>query len=1539
MNSTTPSMRHRSYFRPKTLPFLLTLLVLITGLRVRSAIGASEPGPFHVLILSSYHHGYTWTEDIIAGIQDVFATYDQPVEFSYEYLDTKRYAETAAYYEHMAGVFEHKYRERPIDLLILSDNSAFDFVVAYQERVFPGVPVVFCGINNYTPVMRERIPHSSGVAEFKEMDATLAVMLRLHPNMGTVAIISDVTGTGLIDADLIRKAVVEHGALDIVELSGGDLSFSELLFSLRQLPPDTGIFFSSFWRDRTGTSYEVEVILPLIVEVAEAPVYTHADTFVIGGVVGGVLVHGRTQGRLAGEIAVRILNGESPAAIPVSYKANAPVFDYAALKRWRIDLHTLPPDALILNPPPPSFYEQYRTVVWAVIAVMTVLLTLVIGLAITVLSRRRAEAALRASEERYRSLIEHSNDAIYLLYDGRFDLINPRFAALFGVTPEEVRAPDFNFMSLVAPASRPLIEQRTKELQTGHAMPSRYEFTALNHTGEEIEVEVSVSYLAYRDGLATQGIVRDISERKRAQEALTQSEVLFRHSIEMLPLGCVITDGQGNVTYINHMFTQMFGFTIEDIPHADDWFNKAYLDPNYRQHVMAVWNTDIVRLSDPKENLVPHTFAVTTKDGRTRTVEFRQSFIGSRLLILFNDITERQHTENALRESEQRFRELIELAVDGILLGSPEGVIIGANSRMLALLNIAAEALLGKHVREIFTPDSLQENPLRFDLLARGETVITERILQRADGTHVYVEMHSKQMPDGGYQSIVHDITERKQAEEALRESRAMLNLILDTVPQAIFWKDRAGRYLGCNKTFAVAVGLDDPTHIVGKTDFDLPWSHEEAEAYRADDLEVIEHNRPKRHIIEPLRQADGARLWIDTSKVPLVDDDGRPFAVLGAYEDITERIQTEEKLAASQRMLNDVINTIPVRVFWKDLEGRFLGCNRLFAADAGRPDPESLLGDTDYNMGWAEQADLYRADDRAVIEQDAPKINYEEPQTAPDGRQRWLRTSKIPLRDGEAHVYGILGVYEDITERKNVESALQLERAQLLSIFDSIDELIYVSDPHTYDILFVNQKLHDVLRKDVVGGICYQEFQGLDTPCPFCTNAIILQNKPTPYRWEHHNPKVDRDFVIVDRIITWPDGRDVRFELAVDITDRKLLETQLRRHEQLAAIGQLAAGIAHDFRNLLTTIILYAQLGQRQANLPPTLTQYLETINREAHKATDLVQQILDFGRRVQIERRSLDMIPFVGNVIGVLQRTLPENIHITFDVGTGPCIIAGDAGRLQQVLMNLALNARDAMPDGGTLRIGLTRLTITPSATPPLTAMAQATAPLAWIYLSVADTGTGMSEEAYAHRFEPFFTTKEPEQGTGLGLAQVYGIVQLHDGHIDVTTVKRQGTTFHIYLPAATTIAEETAPTATPLPAGHGEMLLVVEDNAQLRKASQSLLTDLGYRVLTAANGREALALYETNSTIALLITDLVMPEMGGKALLKALRSHTPHLKAVVMTGYTAEESGTELRADGFLEVIRKPLDAECLAGAVRRALDLEGNRRSHIATHTNE
>ncbi len=488
-----------------------------------------------------------------------------------------------------------------------------------------------------------------------------------------------------------------------------------------------------------------------------------------------------------------------------------------------------------------------------------------------------------------------------------------------------------------------------------------------------------------------------------------------------------------------------------------------------------------------------------------------------------------------------------------------------------------------------------------------------------------------------------------------------------------------------------------------------------------------------------------------------------------------------------------------------------------------------------------------------------------------------------------------------------------------------SLDCILYVVDAELRFVLFKGGRLSvlDLVPDQVLGSTLYDLFQTTNPDHPLISPHLQALTGEVV-----RTETVQKGLTFSVMLSPMKNEQDDIIGvvgLALDITERKEIEERMQRQDRLAAIGQLAAGIAHDFRNLLTTIILYAQLGRRENDLAPDVAQHLEVIVGEARKATDLIKQILDFGRRTEIDRRPLDLVAFVQEVVAVLQRTLPETIHVTLDVGSETCMVAGDAGRLQQVLTNLAINARDAMPDGGDLCIQLTRIPVRAGATPPLPEMMNALAPPAWVCLSVADTGVGMTEEVRAHLFEPFFTTKEEGEGTGLGLAQVFGIIQLHAGYIDVETTVGQGTTFYIYLPASVA-TEETTEIAATAPTGQGETLLLVEDNAKLREAVESMLTDLGYRVLTAANGREALTLCQVEDDVALLITDLVMPNMGGKALMQVLRRRIPHLRALAMTGYTTEESIQSLQAAGFMQVIRKPFDADALAQAIQRALEEE-------------
>ncbi|MEE9617846.1 MAG: ATP-binding protein, partial [Anaerolineae bacterium] len=392
------------------------------------------------------------------------------------------------------------------------------------------------------------------------------------------------------------------------------------------------------------------------------------------------------------------------------------------------------------------------------------------------------------------------------------------------------------------------------------------------------------------------------------------------------------------------------------------------------------------------------------------------------------------------------------------------------------------------------------------------------------------------------------------------------------------------------------------------------------------------------------------------------------------------------------------------------------------------------------------------------------------------------------------------------------------------------------------------------------------------------------------------------------------------------DVTREREIQRHAQPRERLATVGQLAAGIAHDFNNIMATIVLYAQMLSQTEDLTPRGHERLATVNQQAMYATNLTQQILDFSRRAVLERRPLNLLPLLKEQLKLLERTLPENIKIALAYGPDEYTVNADPTRVQQAMMNLALNARDAMPTGGDLRFGLERIQIQPGESPPLPEMEAGE----WVQVTVADTGSGIPPDVLPRVFDPFFTTKEPGKGSGLGLAQVHGIVKQHDGEIDVQSQVGQGTTLTIYLPALPVHPAE-APTLEmeALTRGEGETILVVEDNAPTRQALVESLELLNYRMLEAADGREALEILERQTSevsspeVALVLSDVVMPGMGGVALFHALRQRGLAVKVVLMTGHPLEEEMERLRTQGLSDWLPKPPSLEQLAEVVARAL----------------
>src|SRR3990172_508624 len=388
------------------------------------------------------------------------------------------------------------------------------------------------------------------------------------------------------------------------------------------------------------------------------------------------------------------------------------------------------------------------------------------------------------------------------------------------------------------------------------------------------------------------------------------------------------------------------------------------------------------------------------------------------------------------------------------------------------------------------------------------------------------------------------------------------------------------------------------------------------------------------------------------------------------------------------------------------------------------------------------------------------------------------------------------------------------------------------------------------------------------------------------------------------------------------DVTERVRAERQAQEQDRLAAVGQLAAGIAHDFNNILGTIGLYAELLRRNEKLPQSDQERLDTIIRQAHRGAALTGQVLDFSRRSVMEMHSFDLKSLLHEIREMLSRTLPESVRLDFQYEGEQFTVEADPTRIQQMVMNLALNGRDAMPQGGDLTIHLSRFSLAPGQAPPAAGLGAGE----WIALRLADTGSGIAAEDMPHIFEPFFTTKPPGKGTGLGLAQVHGIVAQHNGLVTVDSRPGQGTTFTVYLPAAGD--GETSDQRLELPRsydrGQGEQVLLVEDDTTARQAMQEILQALNYKVFASGSGEEALQEYaRRGGEIDLVLSDIVMPDKGGVELYRALQAINPAVKIVLMTGYPTGQGTRELLDQRQVTWLQKPFTTEALGRTLRQML----------------
>jgi len=680
---------------------------------------------------------------------------------------------------------------------------------------------------------------------------------------------------------------------------------------------------------------------------------------------------------------------------------------------------------------------------------------------------------------------------------------------------------------------------------------------------------------------------------------------------------------------------------------------------------------------------------------------------------------------------------------------------------------------------------------------------------------------------------------------------------------------------------------------------------------------------------------ADGSTVWLLTSARAVRDEAGEILYYQGAVEDVTAHREAEEAAQESERRFETFMNHTPVMAFIKDEQGRYEYANEPFLHFLNKKRQE-LYGHSDHDILPPHVVNPLRVHDLAVV---AEGVGLQTIETipGPDGELRTFMVLKFPIIDPAEHNF-VGGFALDITDRRRAEEAEGRIARRFRDLFESSPDAIFVQDldgnildANTIACAMCGLSHAVLIGRNMAGIIPAENLADLLGGIPHLARGEVMQAE-TIIRTD------DGRFtpVAISSSRIEFTGRPALLMHARDTSEQKKLQEQFHQSQKMEAIGRLAGGIAHDFNNLLTAIIGYNEIVLGGLHERDPLRRSSEEVRKAAERAARLTRQLLAVSRKQTLQPRVLDLNASVSEIEKMLRRLIGDDVELSVIPNPRPACVKADPSQLEQVLMNLAVNARDAMPAGGQLFIRISSVAITTmlDAAPDLP-------PGNYVVLRVTDTGTGMSDETRARIFEPFFTTKDPGKGTGLGLATCYGIVKQSGGRILCDSSPNRGTTFSIYLPQVMGEADAIHVEAdAPLPRGAGT-ILVVEDAPGVRSLATRVLGSLGYRMLEAENGFDALDVIARHGmpSIDLILSDVTMPKMGGRELVERVRADHPETKVVFTSG--APGADIELRnlfSQPGTAFLYKPFTSGELASAVHSVLNessrtnVNGNGAAH-------
>ncbi len=1157
----------------------------------------------------------------------------------------------------------------------------------------------------------------------------------------------------------------------------------------------------------------------------------------------------------------------------------------------------------------------------------------------------RAERERNEAEDTYRLIFHNSPDEIlYIDRWGKVVDVNDRVRDIFGLEPEEVLGKRVTYFAKYARVSVARIMELFKRVLSQDDPLHQVEMECRHKDGHTIYVEFHAALIRKKGRVeGIQVNVRDITDRKRAEAELYSQSELTRNITDTSPIGITVVDPDGRLSYANPAAEALFGLQ------KDKLLKRTYNDPHWKI-------CDIDGGPFPDDQLafnrvmqsghavfdVQH--GVETPDGRRILLSVNAAPMRNSsgnitgMVAIMTDITERKQSEDEIRKNRLLLDKLFTSIPDMLSVHDRDMNIVYSNWNGFGAVEQEKRVLGSKCYTTYRGFDDLCPDCEAKRVLENGETVLVRKKVVEGIWAEIRAFPIHNEHGDAEYLvEWVRDITDVKQSESDLHASEERFRSMTEQSTDFISLTDTEGIITYASPAASSVFGLA-AEDMLGRHFMDFLDESSIPKAMQGFQESVNEGGK-SRNLELLMKRRDGSRFVGELNGA--LFESGDRQGTLVVIRDISERKHAEEELRHSEEKYRLIAENSSDVVWRMELDGRFSYVSPSVMRMTGFTQEEVMqMTVADYVTEESAEAIMNLMAEQLALpkEERLPSIVQEFQQHTKAGSILDIEASATWVYDKEGAPTAVQGITRDISERKQAEAELRASEEKHRLFIENFNGIAYQASHLTFKPYYFHGMVKEISGYDgqdflsgrtVWSDLILQEDlprvrklgeRLMNDPSFVADSEYRIQRKDGGLRWV-------RD---VARCIPDASGNPVNIQGAIydvtkanqDAEEKEKLQQQLNQAQKMESVGRLAGGVAHDFNNLLTGITGNVSLAMMDLTPGDPLLDALSEINQAADSAANLTRQLLAFSRKQIIKPKVLDLNELIDNMHKMLVRLIGEDVDLQTIPTRGLGHVKADVGQVEQILVNLAVNARDAMPDGGKLTVETADVKLDEAycrAHPHVE-------PGDYVMLAVSDNGEGMDEETRKKVFDPFFTTKKEGEGTGLGLATVYGIVKQHGGHIEVYSERGEGTTFKVYFPTVVERAEAfiRKTEMDDLPKGT-ETVLVVEDESMVRKIAIRILKRQGYTVHHADSGGDALAKVEDeNLHIDLLLTDIVMPNMNGRQLVEKLQERFGNMKVLYTSGYTENVIAHHGVLDEGVDFIGKPYTPQALAKKVRAVLD---------------